>query len=208
MGGAVIRGEILKEKREAMGLAIEELSRATNISSEYLEALEDERYDAIPSGPYAAVYTRAVCRYLGIDSANDSDTLMQPTPPQGAPLWFVRALAVCSVLALVLLMSSLVWERLQLVLPEVPLSNTPDQRLVVVARRDTDLVVLVDGSTVLDRKVAHGEQFEFIASETVEVRTEGISHLRLEWNGVAIVPQGRQEGSRTLLFVDDRGVGW
>jgi hypothetical protein len=206
----VIRGAAIRARREAMGLDLDEVAQATRIPRAHLLALEEERYDALPSGPYAAVYTRAVSRYLGLDvhSSSDDGSVLPPAPPQGAPLWFVRVLAMGSVVALVVLLSSLVWERLRPVLPTVPSADVPDQRLILVARRDTELVVKVDGSTVLDRKVEHGEELEFVASERIELVLEATSHVRLEWNGVAVVPQGRQDAPRTLVFVDDRGVGW
>ena len=204
-----IRGAAIRKRREALGSSLEAVAAATRIPVAHLEAIEAERLDELPAGPYAAAYVRALCAHLGIEDSSSEDVAPLPaTPPQGAPLWFVRGLAGASILALAGLVVSLIWERIAAELPAVPESAAPEQQLVIVARQTTRLRVEADGTELLDREVAGGEKLEFAARERLEVDVRATSHVRIEWNGVVMVPQGRQDAPRKLVFVDDRGVQW
>jgi len=60
-------GNKLKEARETKGLTYEYISRDTNISSKYLEALEKEDYSPFPGEPYVMGFIRNYGEYLGLD---------------------------------------------------------------------------------------------------------------------------------------------
>jgi cytoskeletal protein RodZ len=60
-------GNKLKETREAKGLTYEYISRDTNISSRYLEALEKEDYSPFPGEPYVLGFIRNYGEYLGLN---------------------------------------------------------------------------------------------------------------------------------------------
>jgi len=60
-------GNKLKEARENKGLSYEYVSRDTNISSKYLEALEKEDYTPFPGEPYVMGFIRNYGEYLGLD---------------------------------------------------------------------------------------------------------------------------------------------
>ncbi len=60
-------GTILKETREKKGLSIEDVSRATRILREYIEALESDDYPALPSETHTKGFIRKYARFLGID---------------------------------------------------------------------------------------------------------------------------------------------
>lgn len=202
-------GAVIRERREARGLTLEAVSRATRIPLAHLRALEDERLDELPAGPYASAYRRAVCAYLGLDGTSVEGAPPLPaTPPQGAPLWVVRAMAAASMVALALLLGSLAIERVRPSLPALPLATGSPQTLAVTARKPIHLVVRVDGAEVLDRKLAEGEKLSFEAREAIEVDVPAIAEVRLDWNGAQVVPQGRMDAPRTLRFEDDHGVTW
>lgn len=204
-----LRGAAIRKRREALGASLEAVAAATRIPVAHLEAIESERYDELPAGPYAAAYVRALSAHLGIEESSSEDVVPLPaTPPQGAPLWFVRGLAGASVVALAGLVVSLIWERVAQELPALPESARPQQQLVIVARQTTHLRVESDGTELMDREVAGGEKLELAARERLVLDVRATSHVRIEWNGVVIVPQGRQDAPRTLVFVDDRGVQW
>jgi transcriptional regulator with XRE-family HTH domain len=60
-------GNKLKEARENKGLTYEYISRDTNISSKYLEALEKEDYSPFPGEPYILGFLKNYGEYLGLD---------------------------------------------------------------------------------------------------------------------------------------------
>jgi hypothetical protein len=60
-------GNSLREARRRRGVGLPEASAATMIRSRYLEALEDERVDLLPEGPYQRSFLREYAEYLGLD---------------------------------------------------------------------------------------------------------------------------------------------
>jgi transcriptional regulator with XRE-family HTH domain len=60
-------GYRLARAREARGLTLEDAERDTRISRRYLEALEDEHFEAIPAPVYARGFLRSYSQYLGMD---------------------------------------------------------------------------------------------------------------------------------------------
>ena len=107
-------GNKLKEARETKGLTYDYISRDTNISSRYLEALEKEDYSPFPGEPYVLGFIRNYGEYLGLDpdellSLYRSIKLReQPVPVEqllrnSSPLpKILKALGIClAVLALV-----------------------------------------------------------------------------------------------------------
>jgi cytoskeleton protein RodZ len=60
-------GSSLREARRRRGVGLSEASAATMIRARYLEALEQERPDALPEGPYQRSFLREYAEYLGLD---------------------------------------------------------------------------------------------------------------------------------------------
>jgi len=60
-------GNKLKEAREAKGLTFEYVSRDTNISSKFLDALEREDYTPFPGEPYVLGFLKNYGEYLDLD---------------------------------------------------------------------------------------------------------------------------------------------
>lgn len=205
----MIRGAAIRKRREALGYSLQEVAAATRIPLAHLKAIEHERHDELPAGPYAAAYVRALCAHLGLEEPSSDEVVPMPaTPPQGAPLWFVRGLAGASIVALVGIVLSLIWERVRAELPALPNPAEPEMHLKILARQTTHLRVTADGVEVMDRELPGGERKEFEARERLEVELRATSQVRIEWNGVVVVPQGRQDAPRKLVFLDDRGVQW
>lgn len=66
---APTNGEILRTKREEKQLSLLQVSQGTNIRLPFLQALEEDRLDAIPSLAQARGFTRLYAGYLGLDPA-------------------------------------------------------------------------------------------------------------------------------------------
>ena len=60
-------GKYIKRERELRNLSLKEVSRATRIKEHYLWAIEEDRYDLLPSPVYVKGYLTTYARYLGID---------------------------------------------------------------------------------------------------------------------------------------------
>ncbi|HEX2025849.1 MAG TPA: helix-turn-helix domain-containing protein [Actinomycetota bacterium] len=59
-------GRALRTAREKLGKSLETASRETRVRTEYLEALEHERFEALGSDVYIRGFLRSYARYLGL----------------------------------------------------------------------------------------------------------------------------------------------
>lgn len=60
-------GQELKRQRESRNISIDEMASSTKIVGRYLEALEQDRFDAIPGGFFVRGILRTYARYVGLD---------------------------------------------------------------------------------------------------------------------------------------------
>ncbi|HET6947422.1 MAG TPA: RodZ domain-containing protein [bacterium] len=74
-------GDSLRQRREQLGLTLEEAERVTRIRSQYLEALERDDLDAIPSPVQARGFLKNYSDYLGLRT---EEVLRQYTEQKGA----------------------------------------------------------------------------------------------------------------------------
>lgn len=61
-------GALLRARREALGLSLDDVQAATHIRTGYLEALEQNRWDHLPAEVYAVGFLRTYARHLGLDA--------------------------------------------------------------------------------------------------------------------------------------------
>ena len=67
-------GRYLREEREFRNLSLEEVSKFTRIRKEFLNAIEEDRYELLPPAIYVKGYLTAYARYLGLDP---NDTVLR-----------------------------------------------------------------------------------------------------------------------------------
>lgn len=80
-------GSQLRAAREAQGLTIVQVFKATRIKSVYLEALEANRISALPGPVQARGFVRSYANYLGLDGETLASTLdvLGPVTPVAPP---------------------------------------------------------------------------------------------------------------------------
>lgn len=78
-------GKKLTEARIARGLEFDQVSRETNITRRYLEALEAEDFSIFPGEPYLLGFLRNYCDYLGLQS-NEFITAYKNLKIQESPI--------------------------------------------------------------------------------------------------------------------------
>ncbi len=74
-------GVELRDARLGRGLSLDECQSATRISRRYLEALEDEDFEALPAPVFARGFLRSYAQYLGLDPT----TLVERFPGEPRP---------------------------------------------------------------------------------------------------------------------------
>jgi cytoskeleton protein RodZ len=62
-------GQQLRAQRQARGIEIERIASQLHLRKDVVDALEQDRYDALPAPVYVAGYLRNYARLLGLDSA-------------------------------------------------------------------------------------------------------------------------------------------
>ncbi|HEX4694268.1 helix-turn-helix domain-containing protein [Sphingomonas sp.] len=60
-------GDRLREAREAQGLTLADIANQTRVPTRHLEAIEQNRFDGLPSPTYAVGFARAYARVVGLD---------------------------------------------------------------------------------------------------------------------------------------------
>jgi cytoskeleton protein RodZ len=77
-------GETLRRERLRRNLDLEQISQELKISSRFLTAIEDERFDRLPAGVFAKSFVRQYARLLGLDDdemASEVQRAIEPPPP-------------------------------------------------------------------------------------------------------------------------------
>ncbi len=78
-------GETFKQERESRGVSLREVSDATKIAVRYLEAIEQNHFDALPGGVFSRGFIRAYAAYVGLDEKRAiADYLSLIEPGNGA----------------------------------------------------------------------------------------------------------------------------
>lgn len=203
------RGRAVRERRETLGLSREALSDDTRIPVDHIAALEDGALASLPAGPYADAWLRALEVRLELPVGGPGGA-MEPSPKDpsagGVPLWAVRAVAGLAIGSLV---AAVTWQFIDRAVESAPVEASVDdgldQELMVRALENTRVRVVADGDLVREGVLAGGDEVEVRARERIELEVVSTGALRIYFNGEQIVPQGRQEEPRRLVFVDDGG---
>ncbi|MFB3737544.1 MAG: helix-turn-helix domain-containing protein [Candidatus Velamenicoccus archaeovorus] len=202
-------GSTLRRARRARGVSIDEASRDTRIRPEFLEALEDERYDRLLGDVHARGCLRSYATYLGLPG----DELVRryarqapPPPPPSQPLptgtrppvgaarrrdnhrLFVMVAALVLVLAAAFgVLSGRTAAPPPAELPsEAPLAGSVNRPLqvVVLARQDVEVTVTVDDGAPKTFALRPDESRSFQGQVQVKVRLDHGASARIIVSGV------------------------
>ena len=81
-------GETLRRERQRRNLDLDQISRELKISSRFLEAIEEERFDRLPAGVFAKSFVRQYATLLGLDAEDlvaEVQRALAPEPMPGMP---------------------------------------------------------------------------------------------------------------------------
>lgn len=60
-------GDLYKRLREAAGVSVDEMRERTKVMSDYIEAMEANRFERLPAVVFAKGFLKSYLRYLGVD---------------------------------------------------------------------------------------------------------------------------------------------
>jgi cytoskeleton protein RodZ len=212
-------GERLKRERELREVSMDELTKATRISTRFVEALENEDWAKLPGGVFGHGFVRTIARYLGLNEEallGEYDLAradhLAAAPPKveeripSPPKW----LPVVAVLILLLFLVGLFyagrygWHRYAAYraskksaaasLPMQPQSGS------VSTSAATRVRVLADDKLILDAELPAGETRHFSANDHFEVSAGDSSAVLLELNHKAMPPLGAPGASGRIVL--------
>jgi cytoskeletal protein RodZ len=76
-------GEDFKKAREAKGVTLEAIATATKITTRYLQAVEQERFDQLPGGVFRRSIVRSYARAAGLDEEIWVKRYLDISQPEG-----------------------------------------------------------------------------------------------------------------------------
>ncbi len=87
-------GEVLRKRREDLGLHIGQVAELLKIKVDYLAAIENDSPEKLPASVYTKGYIRCYARYLNVDGESViqyyTKNLSQPQPSMIMPIAFSR----------------------------------------------------------------------------------------------------------------------
>ena len=108
-------GRVVKSAREGKNLSVDEVARATRIRKEFLVAIEEERFEALPGDVFARGFVKSYADFLGLDgkqiALRASEHLRPGTlpPPAGVTAKHGGGAARVLFLTLVMGVAAAVW---------------------------------------------------------------------------------------------------
>jgi transcriptional regulator with XRE-family HTH domain len=209
-------GERLKRERELREVSMDELTKATRISTRFVEALENEDWEKLPGGVFGHGFVRTIARYLGLNEEallGEYDLAradhLAAAPPKveeripSPPKW----LPVAAVLALLLFLVGLFyagrygWRRFAAYRASKK-SAAASSPLEAQPQFDpsTRVRVLADDKLLLDADLPAGETRHFPANDHFEVSAGDSSAVLLELNHKAMPPLGAPGASGRIVL--------
>lgn len=195
MQGSLIGvGPALRKARERRRVSVDEASRGTKLRADVLEALEDERFDALLGEVYVRGALRTYAGYLGLDpdrvlAAYSSAAGVEAPPPPEPPNQIRRAIGaarrrdnhlLAAVVVVVLVVAAAGFGLLSvrnsapshatLPVSGSPATSAPNVIVGVAASRRVNATVVADGVEQPAVTLQAGETRTFQAEEFLTIR--------------------------------------
>jgi len=202
-------GSYFQSKREEQGYSLKEIARKTNIPRRYLEAIENQDFDAFPAGVYAKGFIRTYARALGLDGEAmvveynlNFEEEKEDEPEQSSTR--SRWIYICMLVGLLLLGIAVVvfrfaWVHPQQQVTQLSKTNLPNTtlseaepgsslkvdesvdhlKLQVLSTQKTYIFAIFDGMKKQEMVLLPGERRTWRAEETIRIHTGNAGSLTL-----------------------------
>jgi len=179
-------GSLLRETRIGKGILLEDVEKATRIRYKFLEAIERDDYQSLPSSAYAKGFVKNYSEFLGLDSqmtlaflrrqsqeaTKQSLLPKKPNAPEESLFRLTpgRFLTLLLGICIVLFLSYFIFQYRQLQQPPLLTIEAPKQDIIVeeakvdvLGRTSPDATVTVNGVSILVR--SDGKFFDQVSLE-------------------------------------------
>ncbi len=189
-------GEDLRARREALGLSLDEVARATRIPIAHLEALEAETLEQLTSPAHAAAALRAVAESLGlVESTDGGFTRARVATGGGRTRSFLLGLGTAAMLAL-----PVAWFVFG---PRGEAEPEAEILVDVRALRSVRVDVTVDGLEGHRGVLEGGERLALAGLREVALDVGEVGAIEVRFGERRIDPVGLSDRPRRLVFVAD-----
>jgi len=161
-------GEIIKESRIKKKLSREKLEKLTKIKKEFIENLEENRWEALPEYPVVVGFVKSIASNLNLEQKNLTALLRRDYPPKvlkinpnpdisekftwGPKLSFITGIS----LVFIIIVGYLIFQYLSFIKPPDLLIEIPEEgqgvgqeKLTVKGKTDPDAAVLVNNQPTI-----------------------------------------------------------
>lgn len=204
-------GQLLKDARDAKGLSFKRLEDITKIKFTFIESIENEKWDALPTFPTVLGFVKSLAGTLGIDEKLAVAILKRDYPPQKLKInpspdvvsrfaWSPKLSFFIGVgLVLVLIVTYLVYQYVRFVSPPDLSVESPKEEQVVVGSS-----VLVFGKTDIDSKITVNNQSTIVDADGKFSISLGVSKETKEIVVRAVSRAGKETTIRRTIGVQSK----
>lgn len=223
-------GEILKKRREELGMDLREISETLKIKYTYLKSLEDDDLKNLPPEVYVKAYLNSYARSLNLDPEEILNTYnLQASPPQPEKRPFQNALPSPKkntrlkyflipslILCLAIALASMQFKRPPAPQPpaiipveparkNLPEQATAQQVLEIKAHDLTWLQVISDKTQSQELMMRPGESVTWHADNSFSLKIGNAGGIKIFFNGKDIGKLG-EKGQVIKLSLPENGA--
>lgn len=169
-------GEYLKKERESRNISLEEVSRNTRIQEYLLRAIEEGRYDVLPSATYVKGFISAYARYLGL---NTSEVILcYEKAEKGRPKTLIEILprkGDLKGIKKILIIGIVIWVSIIISYFIYPLKSTKES--IYIEKRENKIGEV---SSPENTKSVHPSEEKFVS---LKLKTSEKTWIRIKVNG-------------------------
>jgi hypothetical protein len=202
----IARGQRVQAQREALGRTVAQVANETRIPAEHISAIEAGDLGSLPTGPYAEAWVQTLEAHLGLAPAAAQGATEALVPSRSSS--GLGAARAAGLVAVSVLLGAIAWQSWNAGVGATYTSVIPDvsgPMVRVEARRSTNIAIQADDGPVESREMPGGAVVELEAVGRVVLDVDAVDAVRVEFLGERVIPQGRQQGQRRRVFIDDAG---
>lgn len=223
-------GEYLKKERESRNISLDDVSRNTRIQEYLLKAIEEGRYDVLPSTTYVKGFITAYAKYLGLspdevilryekEQKGRPKTIIEILPPKRDLKGIKKILIIGIVILVSIFISYLIYPlKSTRVYEENKVAKTPspenvksiypsEEKFISLKLKTTEktwIRIKVNGEVERDAMLMPGDAISYNAKDRIRLLIGNAGGINIIFNERPLEKFGKSGEVVTLLFTPER----